>query len=1003
MLKAKFFHVLAHFYYLFRKPLFKPYYARRLISDTSSSNQVVSPEVESAASSLLEMSSNAAARIQLKCTTSSGNPSIPVCSSTNCDDTSVKPTSGDTKTESDSVDRIQPDSALTWTQSTTATVKPQSISFSAMEQLFLNSAKTQCRSAATTADSAGDNIEVVTTTVTPQYANRHSVRKEMSSNDVNMMKSKSDQIHCTGDTNNSAQDQSNQLPASCNISFSAESSTMRYSVSPYRPQTVQNYCQNLYQGVNLYQNTVPPQIQGQQFSFIQPFIQQQFPSVPYQLPYIPYQNGYQPSVMSQTPTWTYIPVTENQYPINLSLRNQTSVQPPKSESVQLMKSSVGFNQNKIEPGLSNGQMFSREQTQKAPVFSLTKKNTKSHSELISDASKKVGDNPQEDKKPDVMTSIRKNSTSQPIKERTAADSARGKPQVKSDLQALSDLTLGVGQSNANRSKESKAFLVGAGTNDTDLLHRKNPDNKIPTSNVLKDVPLPNWDKTSHLFADQNSSAIISPLTVETDYCLNTLNQVSNRSGETIYIDRNRKRLSLTSFPYSQAIKLPDRHMSLIKLTGDHVSTKNIARMQEISCAQDSVDARPGNTTSNNVVDVHRCPGGGTTVKELLQMQNLSSKISYLPEQTTGTERLQGAGNPKKEFAPNSDDQGQYENKLKTPAGNVLKQEKHKKVDSYFIKDEHNGITEKTPQCSSNITVEISHGGRLIADTNGSWLQRAKQRSMSDSNYASVTNYENLGSVTKTATNLSMRNLNSKGELQTEIVENPNIQLTEKSETKPTNDMVHVVGSNKVVTVKVSKYPEINTQSKATDKIVPTCKHVLLNPISDPAGHARKDVSKWKQNPLNIKIGKAPIIRSRPPQESSSLSIEERQYLEQIQHYPRNQYHNSSLAQLLMKDFKIIGSSPSRMSVNNSTSSRSEAKVLPEQFLISHCSQNSPPKRTMSDSELLHQNTSSMDESASGLGNKNKSTNTPQDDVDDNVFVEDLSFPQSKRLCSIDQV
>ena len=930
----------------------------------------------------MEMSSNAAARFQLKNTAPAGKPSAPVSSRSNLPDVTKQSNNMDTVVQPYPTDKVLK-TKLILPQSNTAVVKPQSISVSAMEQLFSgisSDVKEKSKSAPATVDTHG--VTEAKACIVPNSDSNHlSVRVERSTSiGLNMMKPKVD--NSRANTNITVPSPRTQDQTSHTVSFSPVTSPVRFNITgvdPSQHQTVQNYCQNLYQGVNLYANPVTHHLPTpQQFSFLQPLVSQQVPTVPYQLPSfpcLPYQTGYPASVTGQAPTWTYIPAAEHQYPLNLSLQNQTATPRVSQESVDLSKtiSSNHMNQSQNEDSLNSqksGQK--RVESEKVSETQLKRQSTTPYSEMDATCPKKLEQEfpnepqsiskVQSEPKSNFHTYVTKNNTGQTVLVPTAAnsmavDSVRAK--VKSDLQALTDLTLGVGK---DTGQESRIYL-GAGMKDTNVLYKQQPDTSSSADNILKDppilkaIPSPNWDKISEPTTSSNSPNTdipVSPIPSE-----RATNQTPHgRSGEIIYIDRNRKRLSLSSFPYSQEIRIPDG--AFIKLKDDSVAMRNIGQTQGQSTS--------GSAGSSTVeVQSHIT---GKTVKELLQLQNLNSKSFSQTKQSHGMKPVISEESVfKGSKTDHSSSQITYTQNMAQQAVSMTKtegpfdekQDRQVGIDKVFV-------SEKVRLEDSNITVEIKQSDKLIADSKQVQTTQVKQRSKSDSTCASNVGQNNVvvGGVGQPFQRLRRRNMKSEGDFPAEVINSGEKSQGGSSENVNTNEMVHVLGTNKLVTVKVSKYPNLTMP----------CRPTYVSP--EPATRGKKDGTVWQNNPLHIKVGKSPIIRSRP-QESSCLSLEERQYLEQIQHFPRNQYANSSLAQLLMKkDGNTKTEAHRRWSTNDSENINPDTELVVGRRLNLYLP--TKQERAFSCSDVA-QGPSDMTKF-----DNDKSTNTLQDD-DDDVFLE----------------
>ena len=981
-----------------------------MINDNSSSNQTVTPEMESAATSLLEMSSNAAARKQLKNAAPIGNPFGQVSSSS----ISKQANNNDIDVQSCSTDKVQTKNALILPH---ALVKPQSISLSAMEQLFFSTSsnlKEQSRSAPAFVDTCTDSeIKTKKAYIVPRSdSNQPTVRVEESSisSGLNMIKSKTDQTSSTDNTNNSAS-YPKSLDTSHTISFSPVTSPARYniaSVDPSQHQTVQNYCQNLYQGVNLYANPVTPHLPAQHFSFIQPLVSQQVPTVPYQLPsfpYIPYQTGYQTPLSGQAPTWTYIPAAENQYPLNLSLQNKIAAAAAPEESLNLVKTTSS---NNLNPSQSEASLSSQRPGRKSaeaenvseiclkrqstpPCSEMVAYCPKKHKQEISNEPENISKAPSEPKS-NFHTFVTKSDTGQTILVPTAAnsmvvESAIGAPKVKSDLQALTDLTLGVGKDTGSR--ESRIYL-GSGMTDANILHKQHANSNSPAVNVLKDTPIlkelpsPNWDKISQLITSQNSPITdISPMTSE-----RTTDQNPNgRSGEIIYIDRNRKRLSLSSFPYSQEIRIPDGQMSFIKLKGDTVAMKNNGHVQGLHVQGLSASS----TVGSNTVEL-KSHGTGKTVKELLQLQNLNSKSYSEPIQSHGMKSVTVEGRVFKRanvdngssqttYVQNITQQALGMNKTEGQAGNKQDIQVRSENILVSVNGENKIASEKVKLEDSNITVEINQGDKLNADNEEVEKKAVKQRSKSDSTCSSNVGQNSvylMSGIEQPFRSFRNRNLKSEGDFPAEVIGGQS-RSSENLNTATSNEMVHALGSNKLVTVKVSKYPNLCLPSKS----------MYTSP--EPGTRAKKDGNIWKNNPLHIQVGKSPVIKSRP-QESSHLSLKERQYLEQIQHFPRNQYETSTLAQLLMKDFKKAENVKKETQIRWKASESENINPDTELVVGRRLNLYLPAKpRALSCSDV-GQDSSDMHKFDLIISENDKSTNTLQDD---DVFLENEILSQSE--------
>ena len=916
----------------------------------------------------MEMSSNAAARLQLKNIPPVGKPPAQDCSRPNLSDVTKQLNNADTDLQTDRVMKTK----LILPQSNTAVVKPQSISVSAMEQLFSG-----LREKSKSAPASVDTPKETEAKVPDNNSNHPSLRVNESnaSDGLNMIKSKLDHTPKTSEDNRNITASRTQDHTCQTIKFSSVTSPVSFSVTGVdqsQHQTVQNYCHNLYQGVNLYGNPMTPQLPAQQWPFLQPLIGQQVPTVPYQLPSypcLPYQPGYPATVTGQAPSWTYIPAAEHQYPLNLSLQDQTATQ-----KVSQLHVSVGGSKATVSEAVNQsdntGSFNSQIHEQKSAVSEEVETQLKRHcttlnAEIDATSQKKLKlESPIEPKnitkvqselKSNFHTYITKSDTGQTVLVPTAAnsvvvDSVRAK--VKSDLQALTDLTLGVGK---DTSQESRIFL-GAGMKDTNdkIQHA---DSGISAYNVL-DSTITSKETTSTAENNEPLSQSIttagSPMTYISPSPSKTVTKGNplGRSGEIIYIDRNRKRLSLSSFPYSQEIRIPDG--TFIKLKGDTVAMKPIGHVQAQS-AGGSV------ATSSAGVQSHVT---GKTVKELLQLQNLNSNTSLgqtKPLQGMRSASAEERGFKKDDIILNGSQLTSSLNMTKaaismTKAEGVINEMQKKQTEDHEVSED------------SNITVEIKQSDKPTADNKEVRIKQAKQRSQSDSICSPNLCPSNVivDGERQPFQRFRNRNLKSEGDFPAET--NKSDKMQDQFDNVKTNEMVHVLGTNKLVTVKVSKYPNLCISSRPT----------YVSP--EPGTKIRRDGNILQNNPLHIKVGKSPIIKSTP-RESSCLSLEERQYLEQIQHFPKNQCTTSSLAQLLMKDMKKDGNvkketQDNQWSANDCENVNPDTELVVGRQLNLHLQTKEEHMLSCSD---IGQATTEKVKIDRILNENDKSTNTWQDD------------------------
>ena len=975
--------------FVFRRPLFKPLHAKRL-SATTSSNPVVTPDIESAASSLLEMSNNAAARAQHLSGTVSKPPFDHSASKTQFNTTDTRPHSN----------------------SSSASTLRESISVSSTTVSDSNS----------------------TVTRTSSLNSPPADRAETYSSGTVLSKSNTDKTGLSVNTGN--RDQNIQISSQPTINTPAISPVLKYNQPAnehmYQTHTVQNFCHPVYQGVGLCQSPLPTPFQGQQFSFVQPLLQHTGPNISYQLPQfpcVPYQTGYSASMTSQLTAWPYISNVENQYPINLS----THVQ-PQSATISNEGGAQNLSRNYQNSSLNteaDGSQLGQPQPQKGikrTAFTIqTELNSKTNAAVCDTNNESKSKKSRNESGSLPLTGESKNGSralsaskikNEPSKSISTSDTTLPMPQIsKSNLQALSDLTLGIGIDSVR--KDSTRIFLGTGMQ-ISKPEKQVLDLKIPKSDSSKTLPSEDGNKMFHLKSSENKRPGNISMSSESDRFIPRTDMQQNeaKSGESVYIDPNRKRLSLTAFPYSQEIKLPDGQMSLIKLKGDCISLANIKRMHAAS--GDGKEKQDENLDPNIVELLTK--GKAKTVQELMQLQNAHSlqqvRLGQVKENEYLTKDKQ-IQNAERIFGEISTSNGN----LKTDILQVLKQEDlnlkhnvtnnltdrspgekkeqenvHSKSDTYsYIKENHN----------TNITIKLGRNSvssveNLNAGKPQHLAEIIKPRSKSDSSLSSV----ELSEPYKYPAGKQRKNrkgdINSEGDSGKDNSKVGDLKHSENLEdnTNRTKDMVHVVDKDQVVTVKVAKYPELTiVPSRSTGK----SKLGLQMSNSNYGDSSKKRINNSQQGYLqNVVVGKVPVLRS-VAKEPSCLSLAERQYLDQIQQFPQIKYQNSSLAQLLMNDIKCVdtartGTDPARQIMSERKSGPGVVRILPEQLISEKSNLKLPPKPITSDSSLSQQ--SGNHDSLASLVN-DKSTNTNQED--DEVFLEDMPFNLCKSQVPSDSI
>ena len=987
---------------------------------------MVTPDMESAASSLLEMSNNAAARAR---SSSSSTIAQPVSSKPKIQviDSARKPqvcsASAGVKSNSPA-GTVPSNKSAAKVQSSIANPRVQwnssafgeSSSVHVETSSYIDIAKTKSDS---TERSSVSTLRLQTETCSTDVTITYSI-------------STGNQLQSSSAGDNSGQEQRNRSSTWPTTHYPQAASMFRYS-SPrsdnhYQHQTVQNFCQNLYQGVNLYHSPMSPQIQRQHFSYVQP-VMQQAPAISYplpQVPYIPFQAGYPPIMTGQTQAWAYVPNMEHQYPINLSMQSQLTSSANTQADRHALNNSINLLAKPDESGIYEEQKVRLTQNQ-------TGIKRRAHS-VETDLNSNMNANPQGTNIPtEFRPKIKKaecdisdssagkpinikeernscqskvQTTDQSMKTSTTEATLLGLPKVsKSDLQALSDLTLGIGVDAST--KESRIFL-GTGMKAIKTLQ----DGQ--TSNVLSNLPSPDWSKLSRLMDNQNgvpekseqSSTQVTAITIAA-----TLTPVSNRNEETIYIDTNRNGLSLTSFPYSQEIKLPDGQMSLIKLKGDCMSVANVAAKHGGGVnsipnvtAGHSISSADLIIANNNPIEIQG-QQRAKTVQELIQLRNARCQPHNSEEQIKGWENLLStdsfqdsaktfveSGNCKTETGKTSQQQDDALTENITGKLSDKDQEHVKELDSKLAYTEDKCFNNTEADASVKVTELLKHSYSGAMDCLNTEIPHhakdaVKQRSKSDSACPFEQTFENTDFQIFPVENKQMsfrkRNFMSEGDCPIENVEDNQNDLAATS-----NDLVHVVDKDKVVTVKVAKYPELTIVPGRLAGRSRSGQAVMTKSVNTTEV-GKKDQIKTQESPVQrVTVGKAPVIRSKIPETPSWLTVTERQYLEQIQQYPQNISQNSSLAQLLLKDSKCLRKSQNgnEIVIRQQPERKTGAaviKILPEELEQNRLklAWQHKSKRPSSNSNIPGHHSAHLDE----LMVNDKSTNTLQDD--DDVFLQ----------------
>ena len=963
---------------------------------SASSAPIVTPDIESAASSLLEMSSNAAARAK-----QSSNAAV-------------------FKAEFDNSAGRAPLSrtnALVQSISAPVVTSPKSAPLS--YTTVTGSRKTDFSSTVTrSSNSIPSSVQVGATSSETSIS--QSIINETGSS-VNTCN-----VGQTGPVNQPIVNMQGKSPV-CNYSSSANEHV-------YPAQTLQTFCHPVYQSMGVCQSPLPPPYQGQHFSFVQPLLQQTVNNVPYQLqqfPYVPYQTSCPAPITSQLTAWSYLPNVEPQFPMNLSTHGR-----PRSASVPSEGRTHYLSGNSPHPrnNWTDGQQLQQDEPHRGTGFTIQTELSFKTNTTISETS-----NESNPKRPRIgtrsLSATEGCKTSQGIVSTIPGKTQYSRPAItssvpltqisKTNLQALSDLTMGIGV-DAGR-KETNRIYLGADMQNKKL-EKQTFSYTIPKSELLE-VFGSEDNKVVHSYTSESGRESKNcSISSETDKYIPggaIIEQIGAKSGETVYLDPDRKRLSLTAFPYSQEIKLPDGQMSLIKLKGDCISLANIRAKRGDSMAMPNVNIDPNTLTENyNYVEL-LSKGQAKTVDDLIQLQKENSL------QQTWLARTVKENDKENHISYEvRDTQNMLETmqkgKLKDAIGQDLKREPLNQnatcgiYDTRPLQQGQPGRISSVKENPSNITIQISKNAlnsgdamntvnpvalRMAKTPRGfghsecnrvktSMAEMTKPRSRSDSSLSSIELTQPYKyPIGKRTGILRKRVCKSEGDSSIKLDKAREYNHSENLDNgnSCTNDLVHVVDKDQVVTVKVAKYPELTI---TPGNIVGKYKHAPQ--VGDQSHSSKKRINTSQQN---VFVGKVPVLRS-VAKEPSYLSVAERQYLDQIQQYPQIKYHNSSLAQLLMNDIKDVnkgkaGKETATQPKTERSSGSAIVKISPEQLLSDNKVLQVPAKKIrLTDSNHFGQNlnvkfndTVSLINDRSPINDKSTSTNQEEDD---DVFFDDVT-------------
>ena len=974
---------------------------------SASSAPIVTPDIESAASSLLEMSSNAAARAK-----QSSNAAV-------------------FKAEFDNSSGRAPLSR------TNALV--QSISAP-----VVTSPKSDPLSYTTVTGSRKTDFS--STVTRPSNSNPSSVQVGATSRETSISQSITNETGSSVNTCNVGQTGPVNQPK---VNMQGKSPVCNYSSSGnehvYPAQTLQTFCHPVYQGMGVCQSPLPPPYQGQHFSFVQPLLQQTVNNVPYQLqqfPYVPYQTSCPAPITSQLTAWSYLPNVEPQFPMNLSTHGR-----PRSASVPSEGRTHYLSGNSPHPrnNWTDGQQLQQDEPHRTGFTIQTELSFKTNT-TISETS-----NESNSKRPRIgarsLSVTEECKTSQGIVSTIPGRTQYSRPAItssvpltqisKTNLQALSDLTMGIGV-DAGR-KETNRIYLGADMQNKKV-EKQTFSYTIPKSELLE-VFGSEDNKVVHSYTSesgrQSKNCSISSETAissETDKYIPggaIMEQLGAKSGETVYLDPDKKRLSLTAFPYSQEIKLPDGQMSLIKLKGDCISLANIKAKRGDSTAMPNVNIDPNTLAENyNYVEL-LSKGQAKTVDDLIQLQNEKSLQQTRLARTVKENDKENHISYEVRETQNMLETMQ-KGKLKNGIGQDLKREPLIQNETYGVfetrplQQEQAGRISSVKENASNITIQISKNAlnsgdamntvnpvalRMAKTPRGfghsecnrvktSMAEMTKPRSRSDSSLSSIELTQPYKYPIGKRTCISRKRVcksEGDGSIKLDTAGENNHPENLDNGKSCTNDLVHVVDKDQVVTVKVAKYPELTI---TPGNIVGKYKHA--SQVGDQSHSYRKRMNISQQN---VFVGKVPVLRS-VAKEPSYLSVAERQYLDQIQQYPQIKYHNSSLAQLLMNDIKSMNKGKAEKETASQpkterSSGSAIVKISPEQLLSDNkVLQMQAKKIKLTDSNHVGQNLNvKLNDTVSLINDKSpindrspindKSTSTNQEE-DDDVFLDDVT-------------
>ena len=1011
---------------------------------SASSAPIVTPDIESAASSLLEMSSNAAARAK-----QSSNAAV-------------------FKAEFDNA------AARAKQSSNAAVFKAEFDNSAGRAPLSRTSALIQSISApvVTSPKSAPLSYTTVTgsrktdfsSTVTrPSNSNSSSVQVGAASHETSMSQSITNETGSSVNTCNVGQIGPVNQPK---VNMQGKSPVCNYSSSVnehvYPAQTLQTFCHPVYQGMGVCHSPLPPPYQGQQFSFVQPLLQQTVNNVPYQLqqfPYVPYQTSCPAPITSQLTAWSYLPNVEPQFPMNLSTHGR-----PRSASVPSEGRThyLSGNNPHTRNNWTDGQQLQQDEPHRTGFTIQTELSFKTNT-TISETSNES--NPKRPRIGARSLSVTEGcKTSQGIVSTIPGRTQYSRPAItssvpltqisKTNLQALSDLTMGIGV-DAGR-KETNRIYLGADMQNKKL-EKQTFSYTIPKSELLEVFGSEDNNKVVHSYTGESGRQSKNcSISSETDKYIPggaIIEQIGAKSGETVYLDPDRKRLSLTAFPYSQEIKLPDGQMSLIKLKGDCISLANIKAKRGDGMGIPNVNIDPNTLTENyNYVELLN-KGQAKTVDDLIQLQN-ENENSLQQTRLARTVKENDKENHISYEVRETHNmlETMQKGKLKNGIGQDLKQEPLNQNETCGVFQTRPLQPEQPGRISSvnlkekpsNITIQISKNALNSGDAMNtvnpvalrmaktpwgfghseynrvktSMAEMTKPRSRSDSSHSECNRVKtsmaemtkprsrsdsSLSSIELTQpykypigkrTGISRKRVcksEGDGSIKLDQARENNHPENLDNGNSCTNDLVHVVDKDQVVTVKVAKYPELTI---TPGNIVGKYKHA--SQVGDQSHSSKRRINTSQQN---VFVGKVPVLRS-VAKEPSYLSVAERQYLDQIQQYPQIKYHNSSLAQLLMNDIKDVNKGKAEKETASQpkterSSGSAIVKISPEQLLSDNKVLQVPAKKIkLTDSNHLGQNLKvKLNETVSLINDKSpindKSTSTNQEE-DDDVFLDDVT-------------